>query len=132
MEALRRNLTEFKVTNKEDAQHDIVIGTIQYSYTAFKWEEGSLARFSSLMKILNDAITVAKAPKVRINWNDECKTSCIELHENIVNQPLAYWSPLDLINDDNRLISKTDASDEGVAGCMFVVRKADARDVTMV
>ena len=25
----------------------------------------------------------------------------------------------------------TDASDEGVAGCLFVVRKADARDVTM-
>ena len=45
--------------------------------------------------------------------------------------PLAYWSPFELINDDNCLVSMTDASDDGVAGCLFVVKKADARDVTM-
>ena len=127
--ALRKTLTEFKVKNKEDAQH--VIGTIQYSYTAFKWETGSITRFASLMKILNDAMKVAKAPKARINWSDECINACIELHAHIVNQPLAFWSPLDLINEDNCLVSMTDASDEGVAGCLFVVRKPDARDVTM-
>ena len=32
---------------------------------------------------------------------------------------------------DNCLVSMTDASDEGVAGCLFVVQKPDARDVTM-
>ena len=105
-----------------------MIGTIQYSYTAFKWGKGPLTRFSSRMKILNDAMQVAKAPKARINWSDECKNACIELHEHIVNQPLAFWSPFELINS---LVSMTDASDEGVAGCLFVVRKPDARDVTM-
>ena len=119
LEALRKTLTEFKVTNKEDAQQ--VIGTIQYSYTAFKWEKGPLMRFSSLMKILNDAMKVAKAPNARINWRDECKNACIELHEHMLNQPLAFWSPFDLINDDNCIVSMTDASDEGVAGCLFVV-----------
>ena len=86
------------------------------------------------MKILNNAMKVAKAPKARINWSDECKNACIELHEHIVNQPLAFWSPFNLINDDNFLVSMTDTSGEWVAGCLFVVKKADAthaRDVTM-
>ena len=94
LEALRKTLTEFKVTNKEDAQH--VIGTIQYSYTAFKWEKGPPTRFSTLMKILNDAMKVANAPKARINWSDECKNACGQLHKHIVNQPLAFWSPFNL------------------------------------
>ena len=129
LEALKRTLTQYKVTNKEEAQH--VIGTIQYSYTAFQWDEASLTRYSSLMKILNDAMKVASAPRARINWDDACKTACDEFHDHIVNRPLAYWSPFELINDDNCLVSMTDASDDGVAGCMFVVQKADARDVKM-
>ena len=48
-----------------------------------------------------------------------------------MNRPLAYWSPFKLINDDNCLISMTDDSGDGVAGCLFVVKKADARDITM-
>ena len=83
------------------------------------------------MKILNDAMKVGTAARARINWDDACIAACIELHDHIVNQPLAYWSPFDLINDDNCLVSMTDASDEGVAGCLFVVQKPDARDVTM-
>ena len=83
------------------------------------------------MKVLNDTTKVGNAPRARINWDETCLAACLELHQHIVNQPLAYWSPVDLINDDNCLISMTDASDEGVAGCLFVVRKADARDVTM-
>ena len=129
LEALKRTLTQYKVTNKEDAQH--VIGTIQYSYTAFQWDDASLTRYSSLMKVLNDAMKVASAPRARINWDEACKNACIELHDHIVNRPLAYWSPFELINDDNCLVSMTDASDDGVAGCLFVVKKADARDVTM-
>ena len=72
-EALRKALTEFKVTNMEGAQH--VIGTIQYSYTAFKWEKGPPARLPALMKILNGAmkVAIAKAPKAHINWSGECK-----------------------------------------------------------
>ena len=74
---------------------------------------------------------VAFAPRAHINWDDTCKAACIELHDHIVNRPLAYWSPFELINDDNCLVAMTDASDEGVAGCLFVVKNADARDVTM-
>ena len=72
----------------KDAQH--VIGTIQYSYTAFQWDDASLTRYSSLMKVLNDAMKVASAPRARINWDEACKNACIELHDHIVNRPLAY------------------------------------------
>jgi hypothetical protein len=64
------------------------------------------------MKILNDAMKVASAPRARINWGEACQTACIELHDHIVNRPLAYWSPFELINDDNCLVSMTDASDD--------------------
>ena len=88
LEALRRTLTEYKVTNKEEAQH--AIGTIKYSYTAFQWDEPSLTRYSSLMKILNDAMKVASAPRARINWDDTCKAACVELHAHITNRPLGH------------------------------------------
>ena len=83
------------------------------------------------MKILNDAMQVGSAPRARINWDDDCMAACTELHNHIVNRPLAYWSPFELIHDDTCLVSMIDASDEGVAGCLFVAWKPDARDVTM-
>ena len=60
LEALKRTLimTGYKVANKEEAH---VIGTIQYSYTVFQWDEASLTRYASLMKILNDAMKVFSA-----------------------------------------------------------------------
>ena len=67
-----------------------------------------------------------RKPAARINWDDTCKAACVELHQHIINQPLAHWSPFELINDDNCLVSMTDASDEGVAVCLFVVPKPDA------
>ena len=48
LEALKRTLTEYKVTNKEEAQH--IIGIIQYSYAAFQWDAASLTRYHLLMK----------------------------------------------------------------------------------
>ena len=76
------------------------------------------------MKILNDAMKVAKAPTARINWSEECVNACIELHEHIVNQPLAFWSPFDLINDDNCLVSMTDAivMKESLDVCLWCAR----------
>ena len=127
IEALRRTLTEFKVTTKTDAQH--VVGVIQYSHTAFEWSDDAYTRYSSLMRILTSATKVPEGKHVK--WGEDCIQACLELYEHITNRPMAYWSPFNLITDDNCLVSMTDASDDAVSGSLFVVRKPDARDVTM-
>ena len=80
-------LTEYNVKTQEDAQH--VIGTIQYSYIAFHWDDESLTRYASLMKILNDTMKVGSGPRARINWDDTCEAACMELHQHIFNRPTA-------------------------------------------
>ena len=55
-----------------------------YSFT-LNWDDESLTRYASLMKILNDAMKVASAPRARANWDDACKSACVELHEHILN-----------------------------------------------
>ena len=127
IEALRRTLTEYKVTTKTDAQH--VVGVIQYSHTAFEWSDDAYTRYSTLMRILTSATKVPEGKHVK--WGEECIQACKELYEHITNRSMAYWSPFDLITEDNCLIAMTDASDDAVSGSLFVVRKLDAREVTM-
>ena len=104
IEALRQTLTEYEVKTKSDAQH--VIGTIQYSHTAFQWDEPeSYVKYSSLMRVLTESIKVDEGKRVR--WTDECKAACTDLLNHITIRPLAYWSPTDLINNGSCLVTLT-------------------------
>ena len=104
-------------------------GTIQYSHTAFHWEEQAYTRYSSLMRVLTTAMAQSEAGR-RLQWPDECTEACHELHKHIANQPLAHWSPHSILTALTCLIAMTDASDDAVAISLFVVKQSDARNVT--
>ena len=75
------------------------------------------------------AMTASETGK-RLQWPQECLDACQELNDHITNQPLASWSPASLLTEHTCLVAMTDASDDAIAISLFVVKMADARQVT--
>ena len=140
VDALRYALLDYPVKTLQDAQH--VLGVVQYAHTAFSFDEESWLEYSRLISIIIEAITQLQAElrehtpakasisKRRIEWGPRQVDACKSLAAHISNVPRAYCRPRDLISPSTCLVAHTDASNTSVCCSLFLVRKADARQVT--
>ena len=89
------------------------MGVIQYSHTAFSWDDAAYTRYSELMSVLTAATKVPDGKHVK--WGQDCIDACAELYSHITNRPMAYWSPHKVLTEVICLMALTDSSDDAVA-----------------
>ena len=113
IEALRKTLTEYKATTNLNVDAHNVAGVIQYSHTAFSWDDAAYTRHSELMSVLTTATKVTDGKHVK--WGQECIDACVELYTHIMNvyRPMAYWSHHEILTEvtTSCLMELTNTSD---------------------
>jgi len=83
--------------------------------------------------ILEDAIKRYNATpgnRKAIQWGTTEIQACENLDSIIKNSAWAYMRPEDLLGPNKCIVIMTDASDSAVCISIFVVNKANAKDVT--
>ena len=131
VEVLSLTLTAYKVKTITDAQH--VLGVIQYTNSAFDITPDNWKLFSDNVTILEDAIKRYNATpgnRKAILWGTAEIQACENLNSIIKNSAWAYMRPEDLLGPNKCIVTMTDASDSAVCISVFVVNKANAKDVT--
>ena len=127
-DALEQCLREYPVKTARDVQH--VVGTIQYSNTAFEWPGlAASAEYSSLLSQLT-RIASMHPKAIPQAWTNTYPPIRDKLLGMMRKRAWAYLDPNSIIDDESCLVMVTDASDTAVAVTLFRVKRADAAQVT--